>query len=154
MKEQDDHEATAGLAANGAASAASGAPTAGVDAKDATILDMLEADGHATLAQLAKATGLSVSTVQSRVQKLEKRGVIKGYSAVIDHDQRGLPISAFVSVTPLDYAREADIPRKLRDVDGVVSCYSVAGAPSFILLVRVATPAKLEELLNLIHRTV
>lgn len=125
-----------------------------VDVKDAIILDMLEADGRATLAQLAKATGLSVSTVQSRVQKLEKRGIIRGYAAVIDHERRGLPISAFVSVTPLDYTKEADIPRKLHDLDGVVSCYSVAGAPSFVLLVRVASPSKLEELLNLIHRTV
>ena len=130
------------------------ADAAGIDAKDATILDMLEEDGRATLSQLSKATGLSVSAVQSRVQKLEKRGIIKGYGAVIDHEQRGLPISAFVSVTPLDYDKESDIPRKLKDVDGVVSCYSVAGAPSFVLLVRVASPSKLEELLNLIHRTV
>lgn len=137
MKEQDDHEVATG-----------------VDAKDGMILDMLEADGRATLSQLAKATGLSVSAVQSRVQKLEKRGVIKGYAAVVDHERRGLPISAFVSITPLDYTKEADIPAKLRDLDGVVSCYSVAGAPSFVLLVRVASPGKLEELLNLIHRTV
>lgn len=130
------------------------ADAAGIDAKDATILDMLEEDGRATLSQLSKATGLSVSAAQSRVQKLEKRGIIKGYGAVIDHEQRGLPISAFVSVTPLDYDKESDIPRKLKDVDGVVSCYSVAGAPSFVLLVRVASPSKLEELLNLIHRTV
>lgn len=125
-----------------------------VDRRDAIILDMLEEDGRATLAQLAKATGLSVSAVQSRVQKLERRGVIRGYRAVIDHERRGLPISAFVSVTPLDYSQEADIPGKLRDIDGVVSCYSIAGAPSFMLLVRVASPGRLEELLNLIHRTV
>ncbi|MBW3093552.1 winged helix-turn-helix transcriptional regulator, partial [Bifidobacterium sp. 82T10] len=53
--------------------------------------DGVAGDDAVHVAQLAKATGLSVSTVQSRVQKLEKRGVIKGYSAVIDHDQRGLP---------------------------------------------------------------
>lgn len=126
----------------------------GIDATDAAILDMLEADGRATLSQLAAGSGLSVSAVQSRVQKLEKRGIIKGYRAVIDYERRGLPISAFVSVTPLDYSRESEIPDKLHDLDGVVSCYSIAGAPSFILLVRVATPGRLEELLNLIHRTV
>lgn len=128
--------------------------SAGIDAKDVAILNLLEADGRATLSQLAKATGLSVSAAQSRVQKLEKRGIIRGYTAVVDHERSGLPISAFVSITPLDYTKEADIPRKLHDLDGVISCYSVAGAPSFILLVRVATPSKLEELLNLIHRTV
>ena len=72
-----------------------------IDETDQRILTMLEADGRATLAQLAQATGLSVSAAQSRVQKLEKRGIIKGYKAIIDQEQRGLPISAFVNVTPL-----------------------------------------------------
>ena len=44
-----------------------------IDETDQRILTMLEADGRATLAQLAQATGLSVSAAQSRVQKLEKR---------------------------------------------------------------------------------
>ena len=124
-----------------------------IDETDQRILTMLEADGRATLAQLAQATGLSVSAAQSRVQKLEKRGIIKGYKAIIDQEQR-LPISAFVNVTPLDYSAESSIPDKLNNIDGIVSCYSVAGAPSFVLVVRVASPTALEELLNLIHRTV
>ena len=49
-----------------------------IDETDQRILTMLEADGRATLAQLSQATGLSVSAAQSRVQKLEKRGIIKG----------------------------------------------------------------------------
>ena len=125
-----------------------------IDETDQRILTMLEADGRATLAQLAQATGLSVSAAQSRVQKLEKRGVIKGYRAVLDYELCGLPISAFVSVTPLDYSQEADIPGKLHELEGVVSCYSIAGAHSFMLVVRVSSPSKLEELLNRIHRTV
>ena len=88
------------------------------------------------------------------MQKLEKRGIIKGCKAIIDQEQRGLPISAFVNVTPLDYSAESSIPDKLNNIDGIVSCYSVAGAPSFVLVVRVASPTALEELLNLIHRTV
>lgn len=125
-----------------------------MDEADNRILDLLEQDGRATLSQLAQAAGLSVSAVQSRVQKLERKGVIEGYRAVVDPESRGLPIGAFVAVTPLDYAQEALIPEKLRDIPGIVSCDSIAGAPSFMLVVRVASPAKLEELLNLIHRTV
>ena len=89
-----------------------------IDETDQRILTMLEADGRATLAQLAQATGLSVSAAQSRVQKLEKRGIIKGYKAIIDQEQRGLPISAFVNVTPLDYSAESSIPDKLNNIDG------------------------------------
>lgn len=125
-----------------------------MDAADERIVDLLESDGRATLAELAAATGLSASAVQSRVQKLEKRGVIRGYRAVIDPEKRGLAIGAFVAVTPLDYTQEATIPERLRNIEGIVSCDSIAGAPSFMLTVRVASPGKLEELLNLIHRTV
>ena len=51
-----------------------------LDATDGVILDMLEKDGRATLSHLSEATGLSVSAVQSRVQKLERRGVIRAVS--------------------------------------------------------------------------
>lgn len=57
-----------------------------------------------------RATGLSVSAVQSRgsqrVQKLERRGVISGYKAIIDDEARS-PVSAYIAVTPTDYACES-----------------------------------------------
>lgn len=81
-----------------------------IDGIDTCILNMLEKDGRATLAQLSEATGLSVSAVQSRVQKLERRGVISGYKAIIDDEKRGLPVSAYIAVIPTDYACESEIP--------------------------------------------
>lgn len=63
---------------------------------DETILSMLEKDGRATLSQLSDATGLSISAVQSRVQKLERRNVILGYKAVIDDEKRGLAVRAYI----------------------------------------------------------
>lgn len=125
-----------------------------IDTTDAVIVDILEHDGRATLTKLAKASGLSVSAVQSRVQKLEKRGIITGYRAIIDYERRGLPISAFVTVTPLDFNQELSVPEKLKDLVGIEACYSITGSPSFMLRVRSSTPGKLEELLNTIHRTV
>lgn len=77
-----------------------------LDATDGVILDMLEKDGRATLSHLSEATGLSVSAVQSRVQKLERRGVIRGYKAVIDDERRGLAVNAYIAVTPIDYSRK------------------------------------------------
>lgn len=65
---------------------------------DETILSMLEKDGRATLSQLSDATGLSISAVQSRVQKLERRNVILGYKAVIDDEKRGLAVRAYIAV--------------------------------------------------------
>ena len=94
---------------------------------DETILSMLEKDGRATLSQLSDATGLSISAVQSRVQKLERRNVILGYKAVIDDEKRGLAVRAYIAVTPIDYSKEAEIPAKLQDIEGILWCVSVAG---------------------------
>lgn len=127
---------------------------AGLDEVDALIVSMLRADGHATLAQIAQEAGMSASAVLSRVQKLERRGVITGYRAEVDYERAGLPLSAFVSVIPLQYSQEMDMPAKLRGLPGVVSCWSVTGEASYVLLVRVASSAALEDLIGLIHQTV
>lgn len=109
-----------------------------------------------TLAQLATAASLSVSATQSRVQKLEHKGkgVITGYKAILDHEKSGQPVSAYISLTPLDYTEASLIPDRLRDVDGIISCDAVSGSSSYLLMVRVASTRKLETLLNTIHAAV
>ena len=62
---------------------------------------------------LAKATGLSTSAAHQRVRRLEERGVIRGYAAVVDPDAVGLPLTAFISVTPLDPAAPDDVAERL-----------------------------------------
>ena len=52
---------------------------------DRTIVDLLAADGRMSFTDLGKATGLSTSAVHQRVKRLEKRGLITGYGAAIDH---------------------------------------------------------------------
>lgn len=59
----------------------------------------------------------------------------------------GTPLTAFVSVTPLDPREPDDIPDRLRDIPEIDACYSVAGDANYLLRVRVGTPQDLEELL-------
>lgn len=114
---------------------------------DRKILTLLATDGRMSFTDLGKATGLSTSAVHQRVKRLEKRGLIKGYGATIDHDQLGLPLTAFVSITPIDPSEPDDYPQRLADIAEIESCWSVAGEESYILKARVPTPADLEELL-------
>lgn len=100
---------------------------------------------------LGKATGLSTSAVHQRVKRLEQRGVIKGYGATIDYDQLGKPLTAFISITPIDVTEPDDYPDRLRPVTEIESCWSVAGTESYILKVRVAMPRDLEDLLSRIR---
>jgi len=115
------------------------------------IISLLARDGRMSFTELARRTGLSVSAAQQRVRRLERRGVIKGYVAQVDPEDAGLPLTAFVSIKPFDPAAPDDAPDRLAHLSAIEACHSVAGEESYILKVRVATPAALEELLQQIR---
>ena len=114
---------------------------------DRKILELLAADGRMSFTDLGKSTGLSTSAVHQRVKRLEKRGLITGYGASVNHEEIGLALTAFVSITPIDPSQPDDYPERLRGTHEIESCWSVAGEESYILKVRVATPSALEDLL-------
>jgi Lrp/AsnC family leucine-responsive transcriptional regulator len=118
-----------------------------VEDLDRQILRLLTGDGRMSYTDLGRATGLSTSAVHQRVRKLEERGVIRGYAARLDPVAVGLPLTAFVSATPLDPAAPDDAPDKLESLAAIEACYSVAGEESYILKVRVGSPGDLETLL-------
>jgi Lrp/AsnC family transcriptional regulator, leucine-responsive regulatory protein len=118
-----------------------------VEDLDRRILTLLATDGRMSFTDLGKATGLSTSAVHQRVKRLEQRGLIKGYGAMIDYDQVGLPLTAFISIRPIDPSQPDDSPDRLRGISEIESCWSVAGDESYILKVRVGTPSDLEDLL-------
>ena len=113
---------------------------------DRKILALLAADGRMSFTDLGKATGLSTSAVHQRVKRLEQRGLITGYGATVNHDELGLPLTAFISITPIDPSQPDDYPDRLRGIPEIESCWSVAGDESYILKIRVATPRDLEDL--------
>jgi Lrp/AsnC family transcriptional regulator, leucine-responsive regulatory protein len=119
-----------------------------VEDLDRQILRLLSGDGRCSFTDLAKETGLSVSAVHQRVRRLEKRGVIRGYGAVVDADEIGLPLTAFVSIKPIDPAAPDDAPDRLTHLAAIEACHSVAGDESYILKVRVPNPQALEGLLQ------
>ena len=114
---------------------------------DRRIIDLLREDGRMSYTDLGKAVGLSTSAVHQRVRRLEDRGTIRGYTARVDPAALGMPLTAFVSVAPLDPRDPDDIPDRLRDIPEIDACYSVAGDSNYLLQVRVGTPQNLEELL-------
>lgn len=118
---------------------------------DQAIARELSADGRCSFTDLAERVGLSVSAVHQRVRRLEQRGVIRGYSARLNAEVIGLPLTAFISLTPIDPAAPDDYPQRISHIREIEACYSVAGEESYILLVRVASPAALEDLLRRIR---
>jgi Lrp/AsnC family leucine-responsive transcriptional regulator len=120
----------------------------GVEEIDRMIVSLLSADGRMSFTELAKQTGLSVSAAHQRVRRLERRGVITGYAALINPEDVGLPLTAFVSIKPFDPAAPDDAPLRLAHLPEIEACHSVAGEENYILKVRVASPVALEDLLQ------
>src|SRR6201989_1999175 len=111
-----------------------------LEATDRQILQLLATDGRMSFTDLGKATGLSTSDVHQRVKRLEKRGLITGYGASVDHAELGLTLTAFVSITPIDPSQPDDYPERLRDVAELESGLSGAREGSFRLTRGVERP--------------
>lgn len=128
-----------------------------IDEIDRKIIQLLQEDGRLSNAALAEVVGLTASTVYERVKKLERKGVIQKYVAVIDPVTVGKPITAFIRLTVSaehgnDYlvAKEAMIALCQRET-AVLECHGVAGEDCYVLKVRVHDPKELEALLDQIR---
>jgi Lrp/AsnC family transcriptional regulator for asnA, asnC and gidA len=104
-----------------------------IDAVDRKIIEQYLADARQSYHQVAKKTGVAVSTVQDRTKKLEKNGIIKGYTAVLDYEKLGLAVTAITEITTTG-GRLAEIEKKLAQIPNAISVYDVAGATDAIVL--------------------
>jgi Lrp/AsnC family leucine-responsive transcriptional regulator len=126
-----------------------GEPLARIDDEiDAGIIREISANARATLSDLSAAVGLSVSAVQTRLRRLETRGVITGYRAIVEPAAVGKPLAAFIEITPLDPGQPDNAPELLEHLAEIEACHSIAGDASYILFVRVASPRHLEGLIR------
>ena len=125
---------------------------ASFDDLDRAIVRALSGDGRMSYTDLGKLTGLSTSAVHHRVRRLEQRGVLRGYRAVVDATSLGLPLTAFISLTPLDQSSPDDVPLRLEDLLEVEAIHAVAGEANYMIKVRVDSPATLEDLLTTIRQ--
>lgn len=122
-----------------------------MEALDRRIILALGSDSSASLTDLAQRLDIPSSTLHQRIKKLEAKGVIAGYRAVINQRLVGLKMHALVSLTPIDPAAPDDIAQKVSDIEEIESCWSVAGTESYIVKVAVAEPEELEALLGRIR---
>ena len=109
----------------------------GLHPADRRILEVLQSQGRIPNVQLAAEVGLSPSAVLDRVRKLEERGVIERYVALVDHKRVGLGTVAFVAVS-LNLHQKDSIENFHRFVAGcakVLECHHVAGTEDYLLKV-------------------
>ena len=94
-----------------------------LDDVDRKILDHLERDGRATLADVGTAVGLSSSAVKRRVDRLERSGVIVGYAAIVDPAAVGDRLEAFIELYCADTVAPNDLLSSVTGLEQVNGIY-------------------------------
>ena len=123
-----------------------------LDDLDRKILDHLERDGRATLADVGGAVGLSASAVKRRIDRLQKTGVIVGYAAIVDPQALGDRLEAFVELYCADSVAPGDLLASVAGLDAVIAAHTVAGDADAVVRVRVAGIEELERAIEQLRR--
>lgn len=111
-----------------------------LDRIDRQLLDALQRDARLTSAELAERVGLSPSPCARRIRRLEQRGLISHYRAVLDRERLGLAITIFVQVR-LSQHQDALVEAfeaAVRGMPEVIDCHTVSGAFDYRLRVACA----------------
>ncbi|MBA3628936.1 MAG: Lrp/AsnC family transcriptional regulator [Actinobacteria bacterium] len=127
---------------------------AGLDRVDHHILRLLREDGRMSHAAIAKTVGLSGPAVHERVRKLEQRGVIAGYTCILDPYELDRYHAAFVMVTLSEgdeFAADEPIVARICEEPDVLEFHRIAGQDCYLLKVRTATNRDIEQLLRRIR---
>jgi Lrp/AsnC family transcriptional regulator, leucine-responsive regulatory protein len=129
--------------------------TAGIDALDREILRLLRQDGRMPVASIAKEVGLSGPSVHERIKKLEQRGIIAGYTAILEPQLLNRPHVAFVMVTLSEgneFAIDDPIVARICEEPDVLEFHRIAGEDCYLIKVRSATNKELEKLLRRVRK--
>lgn len=106
-----------------------------LDAVDMEILRALQKNARLTTKELAAMVNLSTTPVFERIKRLELRGYVKGYVAVLDAEKLGRGFVVFCSVKMRRIGREIaeDFARVVRSIPEVTECYNISGSYDYLL---------------------
>jgi len=122
-----------------------------IDEIDVRILQLLQERGRIKRNEIAEDVSLSVPSVSERMKKLEDRGVIDGYQAIVNPRRVGYDISAFIRVMVDGSRHYAGFVEKASKLDQVQEVHSITGEGSHILRILIKNTSGLEQLLSTIQ---
>jgi DNA-binding Lrp family transcriptional regulator len=118
-----------------------------VDELDGRILDLLVDDARLPVTDLARRLRVARSTVQERIARLERTGVIAGYTVRLGPAVTGRRVSAHVAIT-VDPKRASHVQQTLREIPGVRTLHTVSGPFDLIAVVAAETTAEIDTVLD------
>ena len=122
-----------------------------LDEIDTKILSILKYNARASVSNIAEKIKLSVPATSDRIKKLEDLDVILGYNVIVNPNNVGLDISAFISIISESSANYEQIVDYANETNEIVECFATTGRGSHILLVQTQNSNSLEQLLRKIQ---
>jgi Lrp/AsnC family transcriptional regulator, leucine-responsive regulatory protein len=119
-----------------------------VDETDSRILSLLQQNARQTFGEIGRKVGLSAPAVKRRIDRLEGSGVIRGYTALVDHDYLGQSVEAFAELRFAGSTRVDDIEDIALDVPEVQAIFTVAGDPDALAWIRVSDVPDLKRVID------
>jgi DNA-binding Lrp family transcriptional regulator len=114
------------------------------DETDANILNALIRDARLSSRQVAKQCGISIGTVLSRIKKMEKEGIITGYSAMLDHEKLGYELTVLTEIT-VSKGRLLEMEKEIARIPNVCCVYDVTGLTDAIIIAKFKTREELSK---------
>lgn len=115
--------------------------------EDEKLLALLQRDGRASISDLARALSLSRATVQSRLQKLQENGVIKGFTLELGESYLANLVAAHVSIK-VKQKLTAKTNSELRQMPQISALYAISGEYDLIAIVQAQSTEQLSHLLD------
>ncbi|MGH7493141.1 MAG: Lrp/AsnC family transcriptional regulator [bacterium] len=118
-----------------------------LDSIDLQILQTLQKHGRTKRNELAEQVKLSIPAVSERLRKLEERGVIRGYHAVLDGRRVGYGLTAFIFLTCDSPSHYSKVIERASAHAEILECHAITGEGSHLLKVKTHSTETLEKLL-------
>jgi Lrp/AsnC family transcriptional regulator, leucine-responsive regulatory protein len=124
-----------------------------LSSNDARILAVLQRDGRRPYADLGADVGMTGPSAHERVKKLEARGVIQGYAAVVDPRALGYDILAFSWITQAPGTMTTDLTEAFAAIPEIEECHHITGEADYLIKVRARDTRDLERVLRQVQST-
>ena len=106
-----------------------------MDDLDKKILQAYLSDSRVSYRELAHKLSVSTTTVQSRTSKLEKAGIIRGYSAIFDHEKVGYQLTAITEIS-VAKGKLLELEREVAKLPQVLAVYDVTGLTDAMVIAK------------------
>ncbi len=118
-----------------------------IDGTDERILDELRRDSRKSIRKLASLVGISPSAISERIRRMERAGIIKGYTANVDFSKLGYEFVAIVQIS-ISGGALLDVQKKISALPGVMAVYDVTGQYDSIAVLMRKNRAELSYLIK------